>query len=104
MKKTVSITLDRERQLKLDLNAMSEFEELTGKSLFTIGAELSQARYIRAMLFACLKSAKEDVTIDQVGELIDMENFEYLHSRLNLLMNKSYGDQEETELEDNKKK
>lgn len=101
MKKTVSITLDRERQLKLDLNAMSEFEELTGKSLFTIGDGLGQARYIRAMLYACMKSAKEDITLDEVGELIDMDNFEYLHSRLNLLMNKSYGEQEAT---DDKKK
>ena len=101
MKKTVSITLDRERNLKLDLNAMSEFEELTGKSLFTIGEALGQARYIRAMLFACMKSAKEEITLDEVGELIDMDNFEYLHSRLNLLMNKSYGDQEAT---DDKKK
>ena len=101
MKKTVSITLDRERNLKLDLNAMSEFEELTGKSLFTIGEALGQARYIRAMLFACMKSAKEEITLDEVGELIDMDNFEYLHSRLNLLMNKSYGEQEVT---DDKKK
>jgi hypothetical protein len=101
MKKTVSITLDRERQLKLDLNAMSEFEELTGKSLFTIGDGLGQARYIRAMLYACMKSAKEEITMDEVGELIDMDNFEYLHSRLNLLMNKSYGEQEAT---DDKKK
>ena len=101
MKKTVSITLDRERQLKLDLNAMSEFEELTGKSLFTIGDGLGQARYIRAMLYACMKSAKEEITLDEVGELIDMDNFEYLHSRLNLLMNKSYGEQEAT---DDKKK
>lgn len=101
MKKTVSITLDRERQLKLDLNAMSEFEELTGKSLFTIGEALGQARYIRAMLYACMKSAKEDITLDEVGELIDMDNLEYLHSRLNLLMNKSYGEQETT---DDKKK
>ena len=101
MKKTVSITLDRERQLKLDLNAMSEFEELTGKSLFTIGDGLGQARYIRAMLYSCMKSAKEDITLDEVGELIDMDNFEYLHSRLNLLMNKSYGEQEGT---DDKKK
>lgn len=101
MKKTVSITLDRERNLKLDLNAMSEFEELTGKSLFTIGEALGQARYIRAMLYACMKSAKEEITLDEVGELIDMDNFEYLHSRLNLLMNKSYSDQEAT---DDKKK
>lgn len=102
MRKTVSITLDRERNMKLDLNAMSEFEEMTGKSLFTIGAELQQARYIRAMIYACLKSAKEDLTIDQVGEFIDMDNLEYLHSRLNMLMNKSYDNEESNE--DNKKK
>lgn len=102
MKKTVSITLDRERQMKLDLNAMSEFEELTGKSLFTIGEDMRQARYIRAMLFCCLKSGKEEITLEEVGDLIDVENFEYINERLNILMDKSYGKNEE-QIEDKKK-
>ena len=96
MKKTVAITLDRERNLRLDLNAMSNFEELTGESLFTIGEKMNQARNIRALLFSCLKSAKEEVTLEEVGDMIDIENFAYVSEKISLLMNVSYGAGEES--------
>jgi hypothetical protein len=102
MRKTVSITLDRERLMKLDLNAMSEFEEITGRSLFTIGADISQAKYIRAIIYSCLKSAKEQITLEEVGELIDADNLAMINERLNALMEKSYDKNDESE--DTKKK
>jgi hypothetical protein len=102
MRKTVSISLDRERLMKLDFNAMSTFEDITGETLFSIGDKMSQARNIRAIIFACLKSAKEEITLEEVGEFIDIENLQYVNERLNLLMQKSYGKSEENE-EDKKK-
>ena len=96
MKKTVAITLDRERNLRLDLNAMSNFEDLTGESLFTIGEKMNQARNIRALLFSCLKSAKEEVTLEEVGDMIDIENFAYVSEKISALMNVSYGAGEES--------
>lgn len=91
MKKTISITLDRERQLRLDLNAMSTFEDITGKSLFTIGEALQEARNVRALLYAALKSAGEDITLDQVGENIGMHNFAIVSETIGKLMTASYG-------------
>lgn len=102
MKKTVSITLDRERLLKLDLNAMAKFEELTGKSLFSIGEQINSATNIRALIFACLKSAKEEITLEELGELIDYHNVSILHEKLNELMAISYGNVQ-TDLDDKKK-
>lgn len=96
MRKKIAITLDRERFLRLDLNAMSEFEELTGKSLFTIGNQLQEARYIRALLFVTLQATNEDITIDEVGSLIDFENFEMISETLGKLMTASYGKGEES--------
>lgn len=91
MRKKISITLDRERFLRLDLNAMARFEEITGKSLFTIGEGLQEAKALRAVLFCCLKSGGEDLTIDQVGELIDIDNFTMISENLAELMVSSYG-------------
>jgi hypothetical protein len=75
---------------------MSNFEELTGESLFTIGEKMNQARNIRALLFSCLKSAKEEVTLEEVGDMIDIENFAYVSEKISLLMNVSYGAGEES--------
>ena len=77
--------------MRLDLNAMSEFEEITGKSLFTIGEKLQEARNIRALLYAAMVSAGEDITLDQVGEYIDMHNFGEMSEVIAKLMNASYG-------------
>lgn len=91
MKKNISITLDRERNLRLDLNAMSVFEDVTGKSLFTIGEGLQEARNVRALLYAAMKSAGEDVTLEQVGENITMHNFSMVSEVISKLMTVSYG-------------
>lgn len=92
MRKKILIQLDRERNLRLDLNAMAEFEDLTGKSLFTIGEKLQEAKYIRAMLFVTLKSGGESIELNEVGSLIDMDNFGYISEKLTELMTVSYGD------------
>lgn len=93
MRKTISITLDRERNLRLDLNAMAEFEEVTGISLFTIGDKLQEARYLRALLYASLKSAGEKMTIEEVGAEITMDNMGYIGEKIQELMTISYGNQ-----------
>ena len=95
MRKNISIALDRERNLRLELNAMSIFEEVTGKSLFTIGEGLQEARNIRGLLYASLKSAGEDLTLDQVGELITMDNFNIVSETISKLMTVSYGKNED---------
>jgi hypothetical protein len=95
MKKKIAITLDRERFLRLDLNAMAEFEEVTGISLFTIGDKLQEARYLRALLFATLKSAGEKMTIEEVGAEITMTNMSYIGEKIQELMAISYGNQED---------
>ena len=91
MKKYISITLDRERNMRLDLNAMSTFEDLTGKSLFTIGEGFQEAKHIRALLYSALKSGGEDIKLEEVGELITLDNFAMVQEQMQKLMTISYG-------------
>ncbi len=73
---SATIMLDRERTLRFDLNAMAAFEEATGDNLFNGTFQLGNlsARGIRAMLWACLLSDDEALTIQQVGSLITTDN------------------------------
>lgn len=98
MRRKIAITLDRERFLRLDMNAMCEFEELTGNSLFNIGNKMNEAKSLRALLFVALKSAGEEITIEEVGSMIDFQNFSMISEVLTKLMDHSYGKtDEETE-------
>lgn len=77
MKPAVKITLDRERTLTLDMNAMAAFEEETGKSLIS-GTALGEMamKDFRALLWACLVHEDESLTVKQVGALVHAGNLE----------------------------
>ena len=72
---SVSIMLDRERHLFLDLNAMVGFEEKTGKNMLAggVGVNLS-ATDLRALLWSCLRGEDPTLTMEQVGSFITPEN------------------------------
>lgn len=74
---SAKITLDKERNLLLDMNAMAEFEKETGKSLMN-GADLKKMgmRDFRALIWACLVHEDEKLTIKQVGAMIHAGNLE----------------------------
>lgn len=75
----VKIALDKERSLKLTLNAMVKFEEATGKSLLK-EADLSKmtASDLRALLWSCLLHDDKALTLEQVGDMIDLSNLNYV--------------------------
>ena len=85
----VTITLDKERRLKMDLNAMYAFEEATGKSLFN-GKTLESfqkeftARDLRALLWACLLHEEKTLTIEQVGTWVNMGNIKEITKQVML--------------------
>lgn len=81
----VKIMLDRERTLRLDLNAMISYEDATKKSLFDgsfQGANFS-AKDMRAMLWACLLHDDPTLTLEIVGSLISVDNMTDVASKLN---------------------
>lgn len=60
----------QELPLRFDMNALSEFEELTKVSAFELSGVTIGAKEIRALTYAGLKAANEDftMTIEQVGK------------------------------------
>jgi len=84
VKPVVKITLDKERTLKLDLNAMVAYEEATGSNLLD-GSFLSSgmsAKELRTMLWACLLHEDDTLTEQQVGSWVNPANLVDITSKL----------------------
>lgn len=77
----IIIELDKPRKLRLDLNAMCQFEQATGKSLFNSGVGTS-ATDMRALLWACLLGDDPTLTLEQVGAMISVDNMADVSSKL----------------------
>lgn len=80
--KEVKITLDKERTLKLDLNAMVAFEDATGKSLFNFKANNISSKDIRALLWSCLIRDDKALTLEQVGEMVTFDNMGLISEKI----------------------
>ena len=73
--KLVTITLDKERHLRLTLMGMVGFEKITGKRLLE-GFELKDLTLAdnAAMLWACLVHEDEELTYNDVLRMVDFSN------------------------------
>ena len=71
----VTITLDKERHLRLTLKGMLEFEKLTGLN-FRKGFKFEDLdlKEITAMLWACLIYEDKELTYDDVLCMVDFDN------------------------------
>lgn len=81
----VKVTLDKERTLLLNLNAMVSFEEVTGVSLMkgTFKSSNMTPKDLRAMLWACLVHEDDTLTLEQVGSLVTVGNLMEITAKLN---------------------
>ncbi len=73
--KLITVTLDKERHLRLPLEGLLEFEKLTGKNLlkgFNL-ADFSLADNA-ALVFACLLHEDKELTYEDVLGLVDINN------------------------------
>lgn len=85
-----TINLDGvDRKMRMDLNALSDFESMTGKSILRGGLtdianlELTD---IRALLWACLVQEDESITIREVGRWIHIGNITIVTSAIEELV------------------
>lgn len=71
----VTVTLDKERHLRLPLKGMLAFEEKTGISLLK-GFDLKESslEHIAALIWACLLHEDEKLTYDKVILMVDIGN------------------------------
>lgn len=84
MKKLVTVMLDKERTLKFNLNALILAEKITGKKLASLGQDANgfDLEFLRGMLFAGLTHEDKVITLEEVGDMIDMENMEDVTNKL----------------------
>ena len=72
---TVSLTLDKERALKYDLNAFAEIEEVYGSMQQAFAAMQSGSmKAARTLLWAGLLHEDEKLTPRNVGALVTLDN------------------------------
>lgn len=79
----VQINLDKPRNMKFNLRAMMEFEKATGKNVFKedIWEDMS-ATDIVYLLWATLKHEDENLTVDDVAEMVHFGNMEEITEKL----------------------
>jgi hypothetical protein len=84
VRKIVAIELDKERHLKFTLNALIIAEGITGKKLADLGDDKGafDLTFLRAMLYAGLVWEDKALTLDEVGDLIDMDNMDVVTAKL----------------------
>jgi hypothetical protein len=61
-------------KLRMDFNAMCEFEDVTGVNAMDAFADFEKGKIsvknMRAMMYAFLKRHQPDITLDQAGEIL----------------------------------
>lgn len=74
----MSIFLDKERELRLDLTAMEKFHELTGVNIITDGftKETLTPKNVKAFLWCGLYQDSPDLTLEDVGHLVTLANID----------------------------
>ena len=73
--KLITVTLDKERHLRLTLKAMLEFEKHTGKNLLKgFSFDDLTLEDSAALVWACLIHEDKELTLEDVLEMIDLSN------------------------------
>lgn len=95
---TVPITLDRERNMCMDLNALADFERVSGKSVMRGGLDMESLNVadIRALLWACLVKDDESLSERQVGAMLHVGNLGAVTDALTRLFTDVMPEQEES--------
>lgn len=75
------IVLDKERELKFDLNALELVEEMTGVTLDKATENVSM-KTLKVLLYSGLVHQDPDLTVDYVGSLVTMENIKEVSEAL----------------------
>jgi hypothetical protein len=85
--KTVPIKLDKERNLRFDLNAFAELEEAYGDIEQAMKAmEKGSIKALRAILWAGLIHEEETLTQKQIGAMIGLQDLQELAQQLSKAM------------------
>lgn len=83
IKPEVAIILDKERHLRFNFNAAKAFKRETGKSMLDTSVwRVVDEEIIVALVWSLLIHEDKELTIDQVGELLDFGNISTVTDKL----------------------
>ena len=71
MKKSVTIELDKARNLRYGINALVRIEELLGKPITSLDLNRLSVADLRNIVYAGLSHEDKELTSEKVGDLID---------------------------------
>lgn len=71
MAKTVIVKWDKERKLRYDYNALTDFEELAGTPINAINLGSMGLFMIRVLVWAGLKHENEKLTVKEAGIILN---------------------------------
>lgn len=80
----VEVELDKKRTIRFTMNAMAELEDKLGLSLEDMGNVQMTIKNVRTILWAGLIHEDPDLTEEEVGNMVDMGNMEYVQEKVAL--------------------
>lgn len=80
------IFLDRERNLKFDLNALEIIEEMSGTTIDK-AVETMNMKTLKVLLYSGLVHEDADLTLEKVGSMVTFENLQ----EVSVALNKCFG-------------
>lgn len=84
----VEIELDKKRNLRFSMNALCEIEDLIGKPMSQLNDEMS-IKDLRSFLWCGLKHEDKDLTMEEVGEMIELTDLGYVAGILRKALEKA---------------
>lgn len=78
----VKITLDKERNLRYTLNSLAELEDVLGVPLSELENVHMGMKQVRAFLWAGLIHEDKDLTLEKVGDMVDMDNMNEINEKI----------------------
>lgn len=78
----VEIELDKKRTLRYTLNALAELEDVLGVPLSELEGVQMGMKQVRAFLWAGLIHEDKELTLEQVGDMVDFENMKEVNDKI----------------------
>lgn len=78
----VAIQLDKKRTLRYTLNSLAEIEDRLGVPLSEMGDMKMTIKNVRVILWAGLIHEDPELTEQEVGNMVDLENFQEVQDKV----------------------
>jgi hypothetical protein len=78
----VKVELDKERNLRYTMNALAEIEDQLGVPLSEMAELKMTIKNVRVILWAGLIHEDEELTQQEVGNMVDLENMQEVQEKV----------------------